>query len=392
MVALVGASGMGKTTLMRTLAGMYTPHTGTVEMDADARIGFVCQNATDGVSPARTILSQMLESTDKHTAHTILSELGILDQANRYCAVMSGGQKMRALLAINMAMSPTVLLLDEPTANLDTQNRTFIMRWVRQYVDKTGAIAIWCTHDMDVVESIADRVLHMPSKGCIGADMPVRDFLQSLPSPMPMYPISHDDKTPVIRMQDVTLGYKNAPPVIARFNMQVNRGEIVGIFGESGCGKTTLLRGILGQIQPRDGHIYSPKHIQQIFQDAKHALNPRWSIFDSLAEPLRFKGEVDIQDHVYTIAKTVGIPPHRLHDTPEAFSGGECQRICIARAFIGRPSVVLADEMSSALDGASTREILHLVQNFQCTYGASVVFVSHDRVALEWICNRIVEL
>ncbi len=389
ITAIVGASGVGKTSLLQLISGMYTPDTGKVHVDNGVQMGFVYQNAYDALSPSRTILSQMLESTDNHTAMKILNDLDIESYAHTYGALMSGGQQMRAIIALNIALSPNLLLLDEATANLDDTNTRMVIDWVRQYAQDTGAVVLWVTHNMQVVSQIATKVIHL-HQGRIIYKGAVDAFLQNLPPSVSLHPLPCPKNLPVMASLDkVTVTYGQSP-VLQDFSVCIHQGEIIGLYGASGRGKTTILRTLLGQIAVISGTVTRAPNMQMIFQDARNALNPRWSVYKSIAEAMRDKTHV--HQKITEIIKKVGICPSRLQDKPFTFSGGECQRLCIARAFVAQPDLILADEMMSALDSTTKIEILQLVQQLQWQYRVAMVFVSHSKTTLEQVCNRIIHL
>ncbi len=392
ITAVVGASGAGKTSLLQLIAGVYSPDTGAVHMNDARPLGFVYQNAADALSPARSLLAQMLEITDKQTAFGILDDLGIGDCAHTYGALLSGGQQMRAVIALNMALSPNVLLLDEATANLDDGNTQMVIDWVRTYAKTTAAVVLWVTHNMHIVSTVADKVLHL-QQGQVVYSGDADSFLQNLPPTPPLQPMPRThSQPPVASLDKVTVAYAHRP-VLQDFSLHIEHGEIVGLYGASGRGKTTVLRTLLGQTPVLSGTVTCSPQIQKmqmIFQDAPNALNPRWAVYDSLYEAVPDKPHA--QQHISDIIKKVGICANRLQDKPAAFSGGECQRLCIARAFIAQPDIILADEMTSALDSHIKTDILRLVQHLQRTYGVAMVFVSHSKATLEQVCNRIIQL
>ena len=393
IMAIVGKSGAGKSTLLRLISRMITPTTGTITSPKNTphNIGFVYQNAVDALSPSRTILAQMCEVTDSKTALKILDSLGIKQLAHSYGALISGGQQMRAILAINIAMSPAVLLLDEATANLDDTNTNMILDWVRAYVQKTNAVVLWVTHNRYIVSNIATKVIQLDNGHITYTGTPT-EFLTTHNIQVPLYPLLQKTAPDcVAELQNVTVVY-NKKTLLDRFSLQVNRGEIIGLYGKSGQGKTTILRTLLGQIAIQSGSVTPPQSVQIIFQDARNALNPSWTVYKSLYEAVPKSDKPAAKQHIYNMAQQVGIDIHRLSDKPHTFSGGECQRLCIARAFLAKPDVILADEMTSALDLGTRTDILRLVQNLQNHTHTAFVCVSHSKDTLNSVCNRIIQL
>ena len=196
---------------------------------------------------------------------------------------------------------------------------------------------------------------------------------------------------------------------VDQLTFDLNPGEILGIVGESGCGKSTLARTIIGLLKPTSGHVYldgenlteldnaefrsKRQQIQLIFQDPLAALNPRMTIGNIVAEPLReFRpelGQSQIQQEVESILKRVGILPSQINRYPHQFSGGQCQRVGIARALIVKPQLLLCDEAVSALDVSVQAQIVNLLLDLKEEMGLSIIFISHDLRIVRQLCDRV---
>lgn len=196
---------------------------------------------------------------------------------------------------------------------------------------------------------------------------------------------------------------------VDQLTFDLNPGEILGIVGESGCGKSTLARTIIGLLKPTSGHVYldgdnlteldntkfrsKRQQIQLIFQDPLAALNPRMTIGNIVAEPLsEFRpelGQRQIQQEVESILERVGILPSQINRYPHQFSGGQCQRVGIARALIVKPQLLLCDEVVSALDVSVQAQIVNLLLDLKEEMGLSIVFISHDLRIVRQLCDRV---
>jgi peptide/nickel transport system ATP-binding protein len=204
--------------------------------------------------------------------------------------------------------------------------------------------------------------------------------------------------------------------VLRDVDLDIEQGETLGLVGESGSGKSTLGRCLLGLYKPFSGRIdyHSPdrgvidiasqgeaglrpcrREIRMIFQDPFTSLNPRLNALQIVGDPLRANGLAsgsEREDRVATMLRRVGISPDKMRRFPHAFSGGERQRICIARALIVEPRLVIADEAVSALDVSIRSQILELLAELRTDLGLTYLFISHDLSVVEHFCNRVAVL
>ena len=175
-------------------------------------------------------------------------------------------------------------------------------------------------------------------------------------------------------------------------SLQVRRGETLGIVGESGSGKTTLGRMLVGLLEPSDGHVTRTGSVQMVFQDPVASLNPRRSVGESVADPLRAAGERDeaaIRARVGELLTRVGLDPDRYDSYPHEFSGGQRQRVGIARALAAEPQLIVCDEPVSALDVTTQAQVIALLAELQRELGLALVFVAHDLAVVRQVSDRV---
>ncbi|MGB1360713.1 MAG: ABC transporter ATP-binding protein [Alphaproteobacteria bacterium] len=394
IIGVVGYSGAGKTTLLKAIANVDKTATGKVKYNGN--LGFIYQNAKSSIAPTYKLITQCCDGIGKQTmAEKIFAKLGLTKQMNSFVDLISGGQQMRSLLAMNLHRKPKVLLLDEPTANLDGKNTKIVVKEIFEYAKKNKCTLIWVSHDMALMKKIATKVLHLDN-GKVVEYTSAKQFFKNpksvkgknLLKSVNTKPNKTKSKTAVLKFDNVSLGYGDNQ-IVKGLSFTINKGECIGLFGESGIGKSTVLRGITKQLNPTTGNIKTPNKIQMIFQDAKGSLNPKLSILEIVGEPL---GDKFNKNKVINILKDVGIEKFRINDKPNSFSGGECQRIAIARAFINNPDLILADEMTSALDSHNKNIILKLITKLQSKNNTAIIFASHDKDALSAISSRVIKL
>jgi len=378
---------------------------------------------------------------------------------NRYPHQLSGGQKQRVMIAMAISCNPSLLIADEPTTALDVNVQKNILQLIKQLQKQMGLGVIFITHDLAMVSEIADSVIVMyqgeiveqgiasevlqnpkhpytkalmscrPSLHPKGDRLPVvSDFLDSqnkwrdefkldnISSNKLVSPIYSEV---VLQVENLAMYYsdkkkwfRKSPPItkaLDGINLKIKRGEIVGLVGESGCGKTTLVRAILQLIKPSSGKIILNgislteltkvemrairKDLQIVFQDPYGSLNPRLTIGEAIEEPLKVHGIFENQqlrkNRVLELLNKVKLQPEHFYRYPHEFSGGQRQRICIARALALNPSFLIFDESVSALDVSVQAQILNLLNELRVELEFTAIFISHDLSVVRYISDRI---
>lgn len=429
-------------------------------------VGAIFQDPMTSLNPLFTVESQLCEGMLTHLklaraeakarALELMKDVGIPEPERRlgsYPHQLSGGQRQRVVIATALACGPKLIVADEPTTALDVSVQAQILKLIRDLADQRGVGVLLVTHNMGVVAEIADRVTIMQNgavvesgsarevlttpkapyaRTLIAAVPPIEHRLERLPVPSEETQVTLDaranvrskntkretgDKDDVIlSVRDLAVEYGDRSLIPGRkssvfravksVSFEVRRGEIFGLVGESGCGKTTVANTIAGLVTQSSGSIDFQgtalgakrektvrKSLQMVFQDPYSALNPRLRINSAIAEPILFYKLASNAEEARLDAKTlleaVGLPADAGSRFSHAFSGGQRQRIAIARALGPRPSLLICDEPTSALDVSVQAQLLNLLKDLRDLAGLSMLFISHDLAVIRQMCDRI---
>ncbi len=347
-------------------------------------------------------------------AARLMEQVGIDGGKTRYNQrpyQFSGGMRQRVVIAIALATKPRLLLADEPTTALDEQTQGEILQLIRDVQKSTGAGMLFITHDLHLVEDMAQRVAIMRS-GKLVEEGPVKQVFAYPQNPYTEQLLGyldyhrhrgHDHRAPAAS-DEVVLSVEHLEKrfgdhrVLRDFSLDAKAGEIVGIIGPSGCGKSTLTRCIM-DIEPVDGGTISVPcgrdRVQMIFQDSQDAFNSMMTVREIIAEPLRIRRKESrdkIEEKVFSVMEEVGLDDHLADRRPGQLSGGQRQRAAIARAIITDPALIIADEPLTGLDVTAQAKIVHLLRELVTTRGLSLLLIAHDRPMVEHVSSRIIEM
>ena len=537
-VGIVGESGSGKSTLalammgyvkhgLFTISGECMFHSNNLlemknkdlEKIRGRKIAMIPQNAGQSLTPNLKIGYQIDEALRLHTdlkqserdekISELLNKVRLPSpetMAQRYPHELSGGQQQRVAVAMALAGSPELLLLDEPTTGLDVTTQAHVLELLNLIAKDTGTSMVYVSHDLGAIAQVSDRVIVMYS-GEIVLDGPVRSILKNPIHPytfgllksipkltLPGLPNSmsgsqpqpgsikkgcsfyercefaddnckvnsptleliedlntsvrcfkHNEllnlnkldsqnvksienkiiKNEILDLSNVSISYAKLKfieqllnkinddnPTVKDINININKGETLALVGESGSGKSTILKSIAGLLKTKDGNIKFDKDkmlsndlrqrdpsflraIQLIFQNPDESLNPNHTVEEIVSQPLKLyfglKGQ-DLKEKIIEVLDKVRLGEFYLTRYPRQLSGGEKQRVAVARAFAAKPDIILCDEVTSALDVSVQAAVLNLLQELKEDFGTTYVFVSHDLAVVRAISDRVAVL
>jgi peptide/nickel transport system ATP-binding protein len=446
----------------------------SIEMRAirGGRISIIFQEPMTSLSPLHTIGNQVGEALRLHRTVTAPQAIELTEEMlclvgfpdpkralRSYPFELSGGLRQRAMIAMALVCRPALLIADEPTTALDVTIQAQILKLMIELQHELGMAVLLITHDLGVVANVAEEIVVM-YRGEVMESGTLEDIFQRAEHPylkallravprfdmkpgerlVPIREIPPGDaphlmaekrkwpadaagpllecvevrKTYAIRTSGWFGSSKSGPQVLAvdGISLRIERGECLGLVGESGCGKTTLSKVLLRAVTPDSGSVVFNDHgqlidvlslegedlkqfrrqVQFIFQDPFGSLNPRMTVYDIIEEPLVIHGIGDARlrrEMVHELVTLVGLDLRHVKRYPHSFSGGQRQRIGIARALALRPSLVICDEPTSALDVSIQAQILNLLMDLKQKLGLTYLFISHNLAVVDYIADRI---
>ena len=453
ILGLIGESGAGKSTI--GLAAMGYARDGCritageiifdgIELSSapenekrklrGTRISYVAQSAAAAFNPAHRLLDQFAEGPVDHgvmsrtkakeKGRALYRSLDLPDPENigeRWPHQVSGGQLQRMMVAMAMSCGPDLIIFDEPTTALDVTTQIEVLKTIKEIVTDSNVAALYITHDLAVVAQLADQLMvlrygnlvEVNSTGQI-IEAPKEDYTRALLDARTRHEkttAQFKDSSTLLSIDSVTAGYGKGPDVLQEVSISVERGRTVAVVGESGSGKSTLARVITGLLPPRSGEILFKgellphalaqrtkqqlRQAQMIYQLPDVALNPRQRVRDIVGRPLSFylglRGK-ERERRIIELLEQIELSETYINRLPDELSGGEKQRICIARALAAEPELIICDEVTSALDTIVAKAILDLLQRLQYELQLTYLFISHDIDTVASIADRVVVL
>jgi peptide/nickel transport system ATP-binding protein len=457
ILCLVGESGSGKSVTAHSVMGLLPkgqlkPVAGKVLLQGEdllratdsrlrqlrcTRMSMIFQEPMTALNPVMRCGEQIEEVLRTHTdlppaarrerILAIMRDVRLRDPdllLHAYPHQLSGGQRQRIMIAIALVLEPALLIADEPTTALDVTTQAQILQLIKDIQREHGTAVLFITHDFGVVAEIADRVAVMQRGRVVEAgetkqllSRPQHAYTRMLIGSVPGLAPRHRERGAppdvVLRTVELTKVYggswfqRREVRAAERVNVEVRRGETLGIVGESGSGKTTVARCIVRLIDPTAGEIWLEaqeigqltarqlrphrRRIQIVFQDPYRSLNPRRTVGASIVEgPMNYGlSRADASRRARSLMALVNLDPDALGRYPHQFSGGQRQRICIARALAMDPELLIADEAVSALDVSVQAQVLELLDDIRRRLELAVLFITHDLRVAAQVCHTV---
>ena len=450
VLGLIGESGAGKSTIGLAILGHCRQgmriETGSILFNgqelttlSDRRlrqvrgrhIAYVAQSAGAAFNPAITLGEQVIEAALRHKVYDRqqaqakaieLFELLGLPQPQqfyqRYPHQVSGGQLQRAMIAMALCAGPELLIFDEPTTALDVTTQLGVLKAISDVIRISGVAAIYISHDLAVVAQISDQIMVLQQGKTVEQapveqllTQPQQDYTRRLLHAQGEVKKPQTGEAPVALFIDNISARYHAQAVLQNVSLTLPRGRTLAVIGESGSGKSTLGKVICGLLSPEAGEVSLERQtlpaslrqrsrtqlrdVQLIHQIPDTALNPKERVGRQIARVLACFSDLSRSQRdtrVSELLGQVGLHAELAERFPSALTGGQKQRVCIARALAAKPKLIVCDEPTSALDPLVARDVLALLRKIQQDTGISYLFITHDLQVVREIADDVAVL
>jgi len=447
---IIGESGSGKTMTALAMTGLLPEGAelgGSILLDGHPlprseremarlrgkRIGMVFQEPMTALNPLMRVHAQIAEAIELNPSGMaevdvghLLAEVGLEPKhGERFAHQLSGGQRQRVMIAMALASQPDILIADEPTSALDLITQRVVLDLIAEICERRHMALLFISHDLKAVGALCSRVAVMHDGRVVETgpaetvfSHPQERYTQALvaASQFKMPEVTREPGgAPLLVVDNLTREYRHGGGLfrprksvraVNSASLSIGTGECLALVGPSGCGKTTLAKIIVGLDSATSGEIalegqrYHGKDlpgslrrdVSLVFQDPFGSFNPRMTIGASLAEPLRLEPDLQaeaIPARLQTAIEAVGLTVEMLERYPHEFSGGQRQRLAIARALVTRPKLLVLDEPVSALDMSVRGEVLGLLVRLQAEFGLTYLIISHDLDMVAAMADRV---
>jgi peptide/nickel transport system ATP-binding protein len=451
VLGLIGESGAGKSTIGLAAMGYARQGcriaSGSINLDGiemfnasnkdlrkvrGSKISYVAQSAAASFNPAHRVIKQYAEAPVQHgLMSSVQAEKEAIELYERlflpspdkigyrYPHELSGGQLQRAMVAMAMSCKPDIIVFDEPTTALDVTTQIEVLAAVKEITEKMNKAALYITHDLAVVAQVAHRIMVLRN----GRLVEMNETRELIKNPKEKYTREllnvrslrenktiHDKMDVILNIKNVAATYTGDKNVVEDIDLTVRKGRTVALVGESGSGKSTVAKIITGLLPANNGSIKflgkelprklkdrvkdDLRKMQMIYQMPDTALNPKQTVRKVIGRPLEFyfgiRGK-EAEEQIRQLLVDIELDPdHYIGRLTTELSGGEKQRICIARALAAKPDLIICDEVTSALDQLVAEGILDLLQDLQNKTNMSYLFITHDLATVKAIADKIV--
>lgn len=400
------------------------------------------QSPRQALNPMRTVRRQVMDRLRTHQGMDrgqaseatldLLASVGLSDAsrvAKSYPHQLSGGMAQRVMVALCLACDPGLMLADEPTTGLDVTLTAETLGLLRSLADQTGRGVLLISHDIAAASMICDSIVVIHSGEIVESGSarrviatPGNPYTEALLAAVPdvqrpvhrrSHAIDGSVQGRIVEVSDLVVRYKGrfgagSHLAVDGVSLAVQRGETVGVVGESGSGKTTLGRSMLGLVKPTSGSVQVggidvartggsarrplARVAQMVFQDPIGSLDPRRTVLDAVSQPLMAQGigPAECRTKVADVLARTGLDERFLDRRPHELSGGQAQRVGIARALVCNPELIVFDEPTSALDVTVQAQILDLIRELAAEGSRGQIFISHDLATVRSFCDRVV--